>query len=92
MPVHKTLAVTARGVKPIALDGPVNGEGDDLTAIGGIGPKIQEVLNGFGIYHYDQIASWTPENVEWVDDHLAFEGRIEREQWVQQAEALSNVD
>lgn len=81
-----------RGEKPIALDGPVGGEGDDLTAIGGIGPKIQEVLNGFGIFHYDQIAAWTAENVEWVDGHLAFEGRIEREQWVQQADALSNVD
>ena len=85
------VAVAKRGVRPMALEGPVDGEGDDLTAIGGIGPKIQEVLNGFGVYHYDQIAAWTPENVEWVDDHLAFEGRIEREQWVQQAEALSNV-
>ena len=85
------VALVERGVKPMALEGPVDGEGDDLTAIGGIGPKIQEVLNGFGVFHYDQIAAWTPENVEWVDDHLAFEGRIEREQWVQQAEALSNV-
>ena len=85
------VVLVVRGVKPLALEGPVDGEGDDLTAIGGIGPKIQEVLNGFGIFHYDQIAAWTPENVEWVDDHLAFEGRIEREQWVQQAEALSNV-
>ena len=90
-PIEEDGAEAERGVQPMALDGPVNGEGDDLTAIGGIGPKIQEVLNGFGVYHYDQIAAWTPENVAWVDDHLAFEGRIEREQWVQQAEALSNV-
>ena len=89
--VAQELVPIERGTKPLALEGPVDGEGDDLTAIGGIGPKIQEVLNGFGVFHYDQIAAWTPENVEWVDDHLAFEGRIEREQWVQQAEALSNV-
>ena len=80
------------GVQPIALPGPVGDEGDDLTAIGGIGPKIEQVLNSYGIYHYDQIAAWTPENIQWVDNQLAFEGRIEREQWVQQAEALSTVD
>ena len=86
---NREQAEDQRGTAPISLDGPVNGEGDDLTAIGGIGPKIEEVLNGLGIYHYDQIAAWTPENIEWVDDHLAFEGRIEREQWVQQAASLS---
>lgn len=77
------------GKRPLALEGPVNGEGDDLTAIGGIGPKIEKVLNELGIYHYDQIAEWSPENIEWVDEHLAFQGRIEREQWVQQASSLA---
>lgn len=74
--------------KPLALDGPVGGQADDLTVIGGVGPKIQEVLNELGIYHYDQIAAWSLENMAWVDDHLSFSGRIMRERWVEQAKVL----
>lgn len=79
-------------IKPLALEGPVGGQADDLTVIGGVGPKIQEVLNGLGVYHYDQIAAWTPENVAWIDDHLSFAGRIEREGWVEQAMVLAGDD
>ena len=75
--------------RPIALEKPVAGAPDDLTVIGGIGPKIQEVLNELGIYHYDQIAAWTPENIAWIDDRLNFSGRIAREGWVEQAAILS---
>ena len=75
--------------RPIALEKPVAGAPDDLTIIGGIGPKIQEVLNELGIYHYDQIAAWTPENIAWIDDRLNFSGRIAREGWVEQAAILS---
>jgi predicted flap endonuclease-1-like 5' DNA nuclease len=76
-------------VQPQALKGPVEGKADDLTAIGGIGPKIQDVLFKLGIYHFDQIASWTPENVAWINQHLDFEGRIQREGWVEQAAVLA---
>jgi predicted flap endonuclease-1-like 5' DNA nuclease len=75
-------------VKPMPIDKPFAGVADDLTQIGGIGPKIQEVLNALGIFHYDQIAEWTPENVAWVDRYLNFEGRISREGWVEQAAVL----
>ena len=75
--------------RPIALEKPVAGAPDDLTIIGGIGPKIQEVLNELGIFHYDQIAAWSPENISWIDNHLNFSGRIAREGWVEQAAILS---
>lgn len=74
--------------RPLALDGPVENTPDDLTLIGGIGPRIQEVLNSLGIYHYDQIADWSPENIAWIDDHLNFHGRVKREGWVEQAAVL----
>ncbi|KCZ88778.1 hypothetical protein HHI_14709 [Hyphomonas hirschiana VP5] len=74
--------------RPLALDGPVEATPDDLTLIGGIGPRIQDVLNSLGIYHYDQIADWTPENIAWVDEHLNFNGRVKREGWVEQAAIL----
>lgn len=75
-------------VRPMPMDKPVDGKPDDLTQIGGIGPKIQDVLNSLGIFHFDQIADWTAENIAWVDEYLSFAGRITREGWVEQAAVL----
>ncbi len=74
--------------RPPGLERPPTAGGDDLTQIGGIGPRIQQVLNSLGVYEVMQIAAWTPENVAWVDDYLSFGGRIVREGWVEQAAAL----
>ena len=65
-----------------------SGEADDLRQIKGIGPKIAGILEELGIRRFEQIAAWTPENVAWVNGHLKFKGRIEREKWIPQAEAL----
>ena len=62
---------------------------DDLKMISGVGPKIEEILHGLGIYTYAQVASWKKAEREWVDDYLKFKGRIEREDWVKQAKALA---
>lgn len=74
--------------RPLALERPVEGAPDDLTLIGGIGPRIQEVLNSLGIFHFDQIADWSPENIAWIDEYLNFSGRVKREGWVEQAAIL----
>lgn len=58
---------------------------DDLKQISGIGPKLEEVLNGLGIWTFAQIAGWTDEEVAWLDDYLQFRGRIERDTWRGQA-------
>lgn len=63
---------------------------DDLKLISGVGPKLEGVLNGLGIYTYAQIAAWTKTERDWVDGYLRFKGRIERDDWVKQAEALAN--
>ncbi len=57
--------------------------------ISGIGPGIEAKLHGLGIYTYAQIAAWTEAERAWVDGHLNFRGRIERENWVRQADALA---
>ena len=75
------------GIKPEFLDEP-QGEKDDLKKISGIGPKLEEKLNHLGIFHYYQIAQFSSDNIIWVDDHLAFKGRIERDNWVGQAVIL----
>ena len=77
--------------KPASLAAPRGGQPDNLKQIKGIGPKIEASLNGLGIYHFDQIAAWTKANIDWVDGHLAFKGRIRRERWVEQAVELTKV-
>lgn len=62
---------------------------DDLKLISGVGPKLEGLLNGLGIYHFSQIAEFTPEDVEKVDDSLSFHGRIERDGWIEQAKILA---
>ncbi|MDB5613814.1 MAG: hypothetical protein JWQ22_1467 [Devosia sp.] len=76
---------------PAALLAP-RGIADNLKQIKGVGPKIETSLNSLGIYHFDQIAGWTKANVDWVDDQLAFKGRIGRERWVEQATKLAKVN
>lgn len=61
----------------------------DLKAISGIGPKLEKVLNGLGIWTYAQIAAWTPQEVAWVEDYLSLGGRIGRDDWKTQAAALA---
>jgi predicted flap endonuclease-1-like 5' DNA nuclease len=77
------------GMAPPRLDGPRNGQGDDLKEIAGVGPKIEQKLNALGIYHFDQIAAWTQDEIDWVNKEISFKGRIEREKWIDQAKALA---
>ena len=58
---------------------------DDLKRISGVGPKLEGKLNEIGVYTFAQIAAWGPEEVAYMDDRLSFKGRIERDNWIQQA-------
>jgi len=62
--------------------------GDDLQQIRGIGPKIAGILKELDIERFDQIAAWTSEDVDRVNAHLKFKGRVEREDWIPQAKKL----
>ncbi|MFK8034948.1 MAG: hypothetical protein AB8B94_12465 [Hyphomicrobiales bacterium] len=81
---------TAESATPELLKAPRDGEADDLKKIKGIGKKNEEKLNGFGVYHFDQIANWSDEQVKWIGVELAFSGRIERENWIDQANVLAS--
>ncbi|BDS08943.1 hypothetical protein NT6N_39830 [Oceaniferula spumae] len=61
---------------------------DDLKVISGVGPKLEEKLNEFGIYTYKQVANWSEKNIEEFDDLLSFKGRITRDNWLTQAAEL----
>ncbi|MBO6902378.1 MAG: dipeptide ABC transporter ATP-binding protein [Rhizobiaceae bacterium] len=84
---RKEAAKAADAGRPAAVKKPA--KPDDLKRISGVGPKIEGILNGLGIYTYAQIASWKKAEREWVDGKLKFHGRIEREDWVKQAKALA---
>lgn len=62
---------------------------DDLKRIKGVGSVIEKTLHGLGVYQFDQIGSWSTDNVAWVENFLAFPGRINREDWIEQAKTLN---
>jgi len=80
------------GVAPRLMDAPTEGLPDDLKRIKGIGPALEEILHGFGVYYFRQIAAWTPENVDWFDDKLVPKGRVGRDQWVSQARRFAGLE
>ncbi len=62
---------------------------DDLKLISGVGPFIEEKLNGIGIYTFDQISRFTKEDIDTVTELIKFfPGRIERDKWTKQANKL----
>lgn len=88
-PAEPTPAIEGPTEKPTGLSAPRDGKADDLKRIRGIGKQNEGRLHGLGIWHFDQIAAWTPAEVRWVGAFLAFPGRIEREEWVEQAAVLA---
>lgn len=78
------------GQKPETLAAARAGGADDLKQIKGIGPKLEQLCNRLGFFHFDQIASWSSDEVAWVDANLeGFKGRVSRDAWVEQAKVLA---
>lgn len=78
------------GAKPAGLDGPRGGNADDLKQIKGVGPGLEKMLNGMGIWHFDQIAAWSADEVAYMDANMPrFKGRASRDEWVKQASTLA---
>ncbi len=77
------------GARPLGLAAPKSDKADDLKLIKGIGRQNEERLHKLGVWHFDQIAAWTPANVKWIGSYLAFPGRIDRERWIEQAISLA---
>jgi len=68
-------------------------EADDLTAISGIGGWISKKLNMLDIYTYRQISNFNDEDIQSVTDAIEyFPGRIERDEWIDQAKELLRVE
>ena len=77
--------------EPKRLDAAREGGPDDLKMIWGVGPKLETMLHEMGFFHFDQIAGWSDEELNWVDRRLSgFRGRARRDKWIKQAERLAS--
>ena len=62
---------------------------EDLQAIKGVGPFIEEKLNALGIFTYAQISKMDSKLEDTVNEAIEFfPGRIKRDQWAAQAKTL----
>jgi len=64
------------------------GSGDDLTRISGVGPVMVKKLADAGITSFAQIAAFTADEIADIDEKLNFKGRIDRDNWVEQAQSF----
>jgi len=64
------------------------GAPDDLAKLTGVGPQIVKKLNEHGVYHYWQLAAMTKDDADKLDADLKLNGRVARDNWVDQARTL----
>ncbi|WP_349433894.1 NADH:ubiquinone oxidoreductase [Pararhizobium sp. A13] len=87
-PVETAPATAEKPKRQKATARVVETQADDLKRISGIGPKLEQVLNGMGVRRYADVASWSDKDVKRFDEQLGFGGRIARDGWVEQAKTL----
>jgi large subunit ribosomal protein L21 len=63
-------------------------DASNLSLISGVGPTIEKKLRAAGIVSWNDIASWTEEDIAKWDAELSLRGRATREEWVEQAKEL----
>jgi len=87
---HKeTSKEISKETRPRLMKSPRKSGADDLKQISGVGPKLENLLNSMGFWHFDQIAKWNASEIAWVDSRLTFKGRIVRDDWPKQAAKLA---
>jgi NADH-quinone oxidoreductase subunit E len=65
---------------------------DDLKLISGVGPAMERRLNEAGVFSYQQIAGWSSQDIDRIEAEVMngrFVGRIHRDDWIGQAQRLS---
>ena len=75
-PPPRPKAPKAEAPAAAAAAAPVGGKADDISLIGGVGPKMEAGLIELGYNTFASIAAWTPADVEKVEAHLKQKGRV----------------
>jgi len=65
------------------------GDADDLTRIKGVDAALAARLNQLGAIKFEQIANFSDEDIANLDETLSLGGRIEKDDWVSQAQGLA---
>ncbi|MEL6298800.1 MAG: hypothetical protein AAFQ45_09555 [Pseudomonadota bacterium] len=83
-----------RSVRSSALPGLASDaafdQADDLKRIRGIGIREERKLIGRGVTTYAQIADWTADDVDAANADLGEDGRVQRDNWIEQARMLAS--
>lgn len=87
-PAAKKPAVKKAAAKPAAKPAKKPDVKDDISLIGGIGPVLKDKMTKAGYPTLSSISKLTKSQIASLDDKLALGGRIEREEWVEQAKEL----
>ena len=91
--VQKAEAAQPERDPPPTPTGAPDPEGDDLRRIKGIGPKLATLLATLGVTRFEQIANWNEDDLVQIDSRLgAFQGRPQRDNWIEQAKLLAADD
>lgn len=80
------------GVRPLALSAPRQGVPDPLTMIRGVTKRHAAKMAQVGIFHFSQIASWTPQEVAWIAAYLGAGDALTSKDWVGQAILFASAD
>jgi predicted flap endonuclease-1-like 5' DNA nuclease len=80
------------GTRPAVLGGPRLGQPDDLTAIAGLGKRNAKKLGRIGIYHFSQIAAWTPQEAAWIAAFLGVGDTMRQRDWIGRATRVAGSD
>ena len=86
-PVVDVPAATEPVVAPVAAEPALPPE--DLKRIRGIERELEERLNALGVRRFSDIASWSAGDVTRFSQTLGLLGRIEQENWIEQAQILA---
>ncbi|MFA5955893.1 hypothetical protein [Hyphomicrobium sp.] len=73
---------------PAAPAAPIEG-GDDFQRVRAIDADIEQKLKARGITYFEHIAGLSASDVRRIGQELEIPGRIDREQWVEQAQILA---
>ncbi|MCA8901407.1 MAG: 50S ribosomal protein L21 [Hyphomonas sp.] len=67
----------------------LEGKPDNLKKISGVGPVLEKKLHEAGIYFFWQVAALTEAQIEDLEQEMSFPGRIERDNWIEQAKEFA---
>jgi predicted flap endonuclease-1-like 5' DNA nuclease len=87
-PAPAQITTPPAGHRP--LPGQASGPSDDLKRIRSIDEGVEAALHRIGVRTFAEIGAWKPADVARVSHALGVKGRIEQQNWIEQAQILAS--